>query len=90
MTISTLTSEPWEQSCALFVMPGGRDLPFVKDFFGTMGNGIAGRRVKTWMEASGGRYLGICAGAYFASKQVTFERGTEMEVTGQRHFVRSL
>jgi hypothetical protein len=41
------------------------------------------------MEAQGGRYLGICAGAYFAAKEVVFEKGTEMEVTGAREFVSS-
>ena len=28
----------------------------------------------------GGTYLGICAGAYFASREVIFEKGTPLEV----------
>lgn len=32
----------------------------------------------------GGRYLGLCAGAYYACQQVAFEPGTNLEVHGNR------
>ncbi|KAL0096829.1 biotin-protein ligase [Phycomyces blakesleeanus] len=34
--------------------------------------------------AGGGRYLGLCAGAYYASQSIEFEKGTPMEITGPR------
>jgi glutamine amidotransferase-like uncharacterized protein len=33
---------------------------------------------------SGGAYLGLCAGAYYATARVVFEPGTPMEVVGDR------
>lgn len=33
---------------------------------------------------SGGSYLGLCAGAYYASSQVEFEPGSTLEVVGDR------
>ena len=32
----------------------------------------------------GGRYLGLCAGAYYACNRVEFEQGSPMEVQGDR------
>lgn len=73
-----LRSEPWTDSCALLVFPGGRDLPYTYDL-----SGLANKRIKDWVE-SGGSYLGFCAGGYYASARVEFEVGTPMEVTGDR------
>lgn len=74
----SLRLEPWTESCALLVFPGGRDIPYQFDL-----EGKANRRIRDWVEA-GGRYLGFCAGAYYASKTVQFEMGTPMEVVGDR------
>lgn len=73
-----LRDEPWPESTALLVIPGGRDVPFCRDL-----SGRANRRIQDWV-ASGGRYLGVCAGAYYASAKVDFERGTDIEVIGDR------
>ncbi|GAA5967664.1 hypothetical protein JCM21900_006734 [Sporobolomyces salmonicolor] len=74
----TLRDEPWTDSCALLVFPGGRDLPYLFDL-----SGKANRRIREWVHA-GGRYLGICAGAYYACRAIEFEVGTPLEVTGER------
>lgn len=67
---------PWDESCALFVMPGGRDLLFLNEFQGT--NFF--KRLKGNV-----KYLGICAGAYFAADSIEFEMGREgYEVKGDR------
>ena len=74
-----LLREPWEANCALLVMPGGQDLPYLKALYpeGT-------RRIQQYV-ASGGNYFGICAGAYFACKRIEFEVGRSgYEVTGSR------
>lgn len=75
----TLQTEPWEDSCSMLVMPGGRDLPYCADL-----NGVANTRIKNYVN-SGGRYLGLCAGAYYASSCIEFEQGRpDMEVCGLR------
>lgn len=35
----------------------------------------------------GGRYLGLCAGAYFAAKDLRFDAGGKQEVIGKRDLV---
>lgn len=79
VSAESLVGEPWEEGCSLLVIPGGRDLPFVQDL-----GGRACGRIRRWVEAGGGRVLGICAGAYFACSEVDFERGTPLEVCGAR------
>lgn len=72
---------PWEENCALFVMPGGRDLIYLDEFRGSgfiqkLRNCVLGGRMK---------YLGLCAGAYFAADRVEFEIGRKAyEVKGDR------
>ncbi|KAI8089957.1 biotin-protein ligase [Halteromyces radiatus] len=46
-------------------------------------NGDINQRVKNYVYG-GGRYLGLCAGAYYASSDIAFEVGTPMEVKGPR------
>jgi glutamine amidotransferase-like uncharacterized protein len=48
----------------LLVMPGGADLYYVEKL-----NGAGNAAIRAWVEA-GGAYLGICAGAYYASRMV--------------------
>ncbi|KAI5478128.1 hypothetical protein MNV49_005392 [Pseudohyphozyma bogoriensis] len=74
----SLRTEPWEDSCAALVFPGGRDLPYQYDLAGK-GND----RIRQYVK-NGGRYLGFCAGAYYASARVEFEVGSELEVVGDR------
>lgn len=74
----TLRSEPWEDTCAMVVVPGGRDLPYCHDL-----NGAANARIKHYVQG-GGRYLGLCAGAYYASKTIEFEKDKELQVLGPR------
>ncbi|KAF9942448.1 biotin holocarboxylase synthetase [Mortierella alpina] len=73
-----LLTEPWEESTVLLVIPGGRDLPYCKDL-----NGAANEKIRAYVEA-GGRFWGVCAGAYYASDRVVFEVGTPLEVQGSR------
>ncbi|PRT56966.1 Biotin--protein ligase [Wickerhamiella sorbophila] len=73
-----IINEPWEPFTALLVIPGGADLPYCKAL-----NGAGNAKIKAFVR-SGGRFLGLCAGAYFASSFCEFEPGTELEVTGPR------
>jgi len=68
----------WRDSAALLVIGGGYDLGFIS----ALGQeGID--QVKGYVQA-GGHYLGVCAGAYFASARVTFDEGGDLEVCGPR------
>ena len=73
-----LLSSNWQEGCALLVMPGGRDIPYHRALKGK-GTQLISNYVK-----SGGSYLGICAGAYFGSKEVVFEEGKKHEVIDSR------
>ncbi len=73
-----LKTGAWAQDTALLVMPGGADIPYTKYL-----SGEGTSKIRSYVE-QGGNYLGICAGAYFASAQITFEAGTPLEVRGTR------
>ncbi|KAF9911935.1 biotin holocarboxylase synthetase [Lobosporangium transversale] len=73
-----LLTEPWEESTALLVIPGGRDIPYTKDL-----NGAINQKIQAYVQG-GGRFCGICAGAYFASDHIVFQVGTPIEVQGER------
>eukprot|EP00794_Sanderia_malayensis_P011251 gene11251-12431_t len=62
----------------LLIIPGGRDLPYVEKL-----NGDGTLNIQKFV-CNGGAYLGICAGAYFGSEFCDFEKGTDMEVCGER------
>lgn len=72
-------NQPWQQSTSLVVFPGGRDLPYCKALKGAPIDAIF-----QWVR-QGGKYLGLCAGAYFASSRVEFEENdNRMAVVGPR------
>lgn len=80
VSAQALANDPWKDNCALLACPGGRDLGFLTSL-GEKGC----KRIADWVREEGGRYLGLCAGAYFASSQIEFESGREgFEVKGDR------
>lgn len=78
----SLAREPWEENCSLLVMPGGRDVPYEEELMGR-----ACDRIRRWISSGAGRYLGLCAGAYWACAQVSFEPETPLAVVGARELV---
>lgn len=68
----------WEKTTALFILPGGADLPYC-----ALLNGPGNDKIRRYVE-SGGSFLGICAGSYYASKWVEFAPGSDLEVLGER------
>lgn len=60
---------PWESTCATLVIPGGRD----KEYLAALDNRKVFRIVN--FVKNGGKYIGICAGAYFACSSISFEEG---------------
>jgi len=62
----------------MFVMPGGADLPYCAAL-----NGAPNARIRRFVE-EGGVYLGICAGAYYACRELAFHAGTRGAICGPR------
>lgn len=61
----------------LLIIPGGRDLAYCSKL-----NGLKNQKIKQFI-AEGGAYLGICAGAYYASSAIHFS-GEGYQINGQR------
>lgn len=68
----------WVKDASLFVMPGGLDGYYHSNLSGA-GNKVIQNYVK-----SGGKYLGICAGAYYASSSVAFDAIGGIKTFGDR------
>lgn len=75
---TTLNRSDWKQKAALLIFPGGRDIPYHEAL-----KGKANREIRSYVE-EGGSYLGICAGGYYGSAQVEFEKGQPLEVIASR------
>lgn len=78
LTAQEVIKGDWTKNAILFVMPGGADLPYVEKL-----NGKGNRVIKKYVN-SGGSFLGICAGSYYASSYVEFDKNGELEVLGDR------
>lgn len=68
----------WKEDCALFILPGGRDVPYHKAL-----KGKGNKHLKEYVE-NGGQFLGICAGAYYGCGEVIFEEGSKGEICQKR------
>ena len=66
------------QEAKLLAVPGGADRPYHHSLAGA-GNS----NIRAFVER-GGVYLGICAGAYYGSAFVDFDRGTKDEILEDR------
>lgn len=80
---NALARHPWAPSCALLVIPGGRDVPYLKSL-SEGDSGSANAAIKSYVQG-GGKFLGLCAGAYYASRTVDWERGRAgYQILGER------
>lgn len=59
-------------------MPGGADLYYCEKL-----NGDGNKAIRRYVE-DGGNYLGICAGAYYACREIEWGKNTNQEITGLR------
>lgn len=74
-----LVQKDWMQDTALLIMPGGADIPYME-----MLRGQANSNIKLYVE-NGGKYIGICAGAYYSADRIEFAKGDSiLEVIGER------
>ncbi|MEW9809982.1 MAG: BPL-N domain-containing protein [Candidatus Symbiodolus clandestinus] len=68
----------WKTDAVLLVIPGGTDRFYLKRL-----QGQANQSIKQYV-AQGGKYLGICAGAYYASASIEFDQGGALAIAGHR------
>jgi biotin--protein ligase len=68
----------WTTDAALFIIPGGTDVPYTQKL-----NGEGNQVIKDYVQ-SGGSFLGICAGGYYGANIVEFDTGGPLEVFGTR------
>lgn len=74
-----IINENWEKNTELIVFPGGADLGYERNL------GIIGcQKIRDFVK-NGGKYLGICAGAYFAGSFLEFAKGTKLEIIEKRN-----
>lgn len=79
VTGDIIIKEPWFNTCALLVIPGGADLGYCRTL-----NGEGNRRITRYVNA-GGAFLGFCAGGYYGSAKCEFEVDDDkMAVVGDR------
>ncbi len=78
LSAEDIKSSKWISDASLLVMPGGADLPYTRKLNG-LGNTIISRYI-----SAGGKYLGICAGAYYGCSSIEFGVGTKLEIIGDR------
>lgn len=71
-------NENWEDSTELIVFPGGADSWYEKNL-----GEIGCKKIRSFIK-NGGKYLGICAGAYFAGNFLEFAKGTDLEIIEKR------
>jgi biotin--protein ligase len=76
--LAQVLNDPWEERAALFVLPGGADIPYTQAL-----NGLGNQKIRNYV-TKGGAFLGICAGSYYAGRFVDFAKDTPLEVQGER------
>jgi biotin---protein ligase len=68
----------WQKNINLVIFPGGRDVPYHNALLG-----LANQNIKDFV-SNGGKYLGICAGGYYGSAIVEFEKDHPLEIIAKR------
>ncbi len=75
---SKILKSNWQKDALAFVIGGGRDIFYAKKL-----HGLQTDLIYDYVK-NGGSYLGICAGAYFGSSYVEFDKNQKLEVLGNR------
>lgn len=78
LSANDLIETNWDRTCDLFIMPGGRDRPYHAAL-----QGKGNRKIRFFVE-NGGTYLGICAGAYYGSARIEFDKDSPLEICEER------
>lgn len=76
---SEIKTSQWVENTDLLVIPGGEDLPYLDKL---QMDGI--ELIKSFV-LNGGKFLGICAGAYFSSSYIKFNANSQLPIEGERY-----
>ncbi|EDR25038.1 hypothetical protein, conserved [Entamoeba dispar SAW760] len=76
---SEIKTNKWIESTDLLVIPGGEDLPYLDKLQ------IDGIELIKSFVFNGGKFLGICAGAYFSSSYIKFFLTSQLVIEGERY-----
>jgi biotin--protein ligase len=68
----------WHKDTTLVIFPGGRDTPYQEAL-----QGFPNQTIVEFVH-SGGQFLGICAGGYYGSQRIIFEKGGALEILAER------
>ncbi len=71
-------NDSWHDEAIALFIPGGRDIPYDRAL-----RGKANASIRSFVE-NGGTYFGICAGAYYGSTQIDFDKDGPLEVVESR------
>ena len=78
LSASEVCSGSWQKNAHCIILPGGEDLPYGEQLNGK-GNAI----IRDYVE-NGGLFLGLCAGAYYASRRILFNQNHPEEICAKR------
>lgn len=67
VTAKMLSDEPWELCTSMLVIGGGRDKPYMNSL-----SNKAISKIRNFVLKSNGKFLGVCAGAYFSTTTIEF------------------
>ncbi len=70
--------QAWQLNTALVIFPGGRDVPYHQAL-----QGERNQQIRDFVY-QGGKFLGICAGGYYGSTSIEFEKGNALEIIANR------
>jgi glutamine amidotransferase-like uncharacterized protein len=73
-----VASDAWHANIDLLAFPGGADKPYCR-----LLNGAGNASILRYVEA-GGAFLGVCAGAYYVSRHISFEAASPGAITSER------
>jgi biotin--protein ligase len=79
LTPKEIAEGQWAHEAVLFIMPGGADIFYARSLRG-QGN----QQIHNYVH-NGGRYLGICAGAYYGGKHLHWAVGSPQEIIAERN-----
>lgn len=74
ISAAQVLNSKWTKQAAIFVMPGGAATPYAKKL-----NGRGNQIIKQYV-ANGGAYLGMCAGGYYGSGMIEFDKNGPLEI----------
>jgi biotin--protein ligase len=78
LSASELLASSWQKNAFCLIIPGGEDTAYAEKL-----NRAGNRIIREYVE-NGGIFLGICAGAYYASRRIVFDPNGPDDIKAER------